>query len=158
MNIYLIRHGDAESMSLRIPDFERKLTLDGIDTITKAAEGWKKLIPEFDFIVSSNLVRAVQTSEIVKEVFGYKGEIIFDRCITSGDPKSVLELAVSLKGRNIAFVGHEPHFSRYTAEMISATEAYINFKKGMIAKIVFEGKKKVGAGELEFLIPAKAYK
>jgi phosphohistidine phosphatase len=158
VNVYLIRHGDAEPASYQVKDFDRQLTEEGKETLRKAVQGWTKLISTFDYIVSSPLVRAIQTAEIVKEIFNVKNDLIFDRCIVSGDTKSVIDLANALRSNNVAFVGHEPSFSHYTAELIAAPGAYINFKKGMIAKIRFEGKARLGSGELEFLIPAKSYK
>ncbi len=55
-------------------------------------------------------------------------------------------------------LGHEPDFSEHVSQLISNSGAKIDFKKGMIAKISFNGKAKLTRGVLEFLIPAKAYK
>ena len=158
MNIYLIRHGEAEPVSRQVSDYDRQLTEDGKAVLYKAVEGWKKLISQFDHIVSSPLVRAMETAEILKEGFNFKPDIIFDHSIVSGDPRTIVELANALKGANIAFVGHEPSFSHYTSELVSAPGANINFKKGMIVKISFEGKARLGAGYLDFMIPARTFK
>ncbi len=158
MNIFLIRHGEAEPVSRQVSDYDRRLTEDGKIVLQKAVEGWKKLIGQFDFIVSSPLTRAAETAEIIKDSFNFKPDIIFDRTIVNGDPKSIVEIANALKGNNVAFVGHEPSFSHYTAELISGPGAYINFKKGMIVKIGFEGKARIGAGYLEFMIPTRTFK
>jgi len=158
MNIFLIRHGDAESVKIGMSDGERKLTPEGEALLYKAAEGWTKLIPSIDYIVSSPLIRAVQTAQIIKKVFQCNNEILIDKAVISDKTQLILELANALHGTNIAFCGHEPSFSRYLAEMIANSGDNLVFKKGMIAKVSFEGKVRVGAGCLEFLIPAKAYK
>jgi phosphohistidine phosphatase SixA len=61
-------------------------------------------------------------------------------------------------GSDMAFVGHEPDFSEHVSNLVSSSGVRIDFKKGMIAKIGFDGKVRIGRGVLEFLIPTKAYK
>ena len=158
MNIYLIRHADAEKSSPSKKDYERKLTPEGISSIKAAVEGWKNLISSFDYIVSSPLKRAIQTAEIVAKAFHYKEEIATDKRIAGGNTEDLIEIANSLDGKEIAFVGHEPDFSKHVSALISSSGSYVNFKKGMIAKISFENKARLAKGTLEFLIPARAYK
>ena len=157
MNIYLIRHGDAEKSSPAKKDAERKLTPEGISAIESAAEGWKNIISSFDYIVSSPLKRAVQTAEIIAKVFNYSDEIITDKRIAGGRIDDIIEIANSLEGKEIAFIGHEPDFSNYVSSLISSSGAFLSFKKGMIAKISFDNKVRLSKGNLEFLIPAKVY-
>jgi len=115
MNIYLIRHADAEKSSPSKKDYERKLTPEGISSIKAAVEGWKNLISSFDYIVSSPLKRAVQTAEIVAKSFYYKEEITTDKRIAVGNTEELIEIANSLDGKEIAFVGHEPDFSNHVS-------------------------------------------
>ena len=75
MNIYLIRHGDAEKASTLKKDFDRTLTPEGEKKIKIAAEGWKFLTPQFSHIISSPLVRALQTAQIVAQVYKFAGKI-----------------------------------------------------------------------------------
>ena len=44
MNIYLIRHGEAEQPSDRKPHEERALTTDGIEIVKASTELWKNFI------------------------------------------------------------------------------------------------------------------
>lgn len=157
MNIYLIRHADAEKSSLTKKDFDRKLTPEGILAIKAAAEGWKNLISSFDYIISSPLKRAVQTAEIIAKAFHYKEEIVTDKRIAGGNIEDLIEIANSLNGKEIAFIGHEPDFSKYVSSLISSSGAFLSFKKGMIAKISFDTKVRLAKGNLEFLIPSRAY-
>jgi phosphohistidine phosphatase len=66
MEIYFVRHGAAEGSLYNTPeaDFERELTKYGRDTVTSGAECLKNFVPGFDLILTSPLVRAVQTAEI----------------------------------------------------------------------------------------------
>jgi phosphohistidine phosphatase len=159
MNIYLIRHGDSEKISTNKKDTERKLTPDGEKKLKIAAEGWKLLVPQFSHIISSPVSRALQTAEIIAQAYKFTGNIITDKRLISGNKtEGVIDLANEIMGHDMAFVGHEPDFSEHVSHLISNSGAKIDFKKGMIAKIAFEGRAKMSRGVLEFLIPAKAYK
>ena len=159
MNIYLIRHGDAEKASALKKDFDRTLTPEGEKKIKIAAEGWKLLIPQFSHIISSPLVRALQTAEIVAQVYKFTGKIITDKRLIFGNrTEELIDLANEVMGHDMAFIGHEPDFSEHVSNLISNSSAKIDFKKGMIAKISFSAKAKMSRGVLEFLIPPKVYK
>ena len=159
MNIYLIRHSDSEKASTHKKDAERKLTPDGEQKLKIAAEGWKLLAPHFSHIISSPIARALQTAEIIAQAYKFSGKIITDKRLISGNKtEGVIELANEIMGHDMAFVGHEPDFSEHVAHLISNSGAKIDFKKGMIAKISFDGKAKMSRGVLEFLIPVKTYK
>ena len=159
MNIYLIRHGDAEKASVNKKDSERKLTPDGEQKTKISAEGWRLLIPQFSHIISSPLLRALQTAEILANVFDFPGKVITDKSLAPGNKtEALIDLANEMMGSEMAFIGHEPDFSEHVSHLISNSGAFIEFKKGMIAKISFGGKAKLSRGILEFLIPTKAYK
>ncbi|MGE5845214.1 MAG: phosphohistidine phosphatase SixA [Ignavibacteria bacterium] len=159
MNIYLIRHSDAEKSSENIKDNDRKLTNEGEQKAKACAQGWKNLTKGFDFIVSSPLTRAIQTAKIVSEVFDYKKDIIIDKRISCGTKtEQLIELANSLGGEELAFVGHEPDFSEHVSRLTSISGGFVEFKKCAIAKICFQNKARIGKGILEFLISPKAFK
>ena len=154
MNIYLIRHGEAEKSAIGLKDFDRHLTQQGRIRLIQTAENWKNYFDKFDFIVASPFLRAVQTAEIIKEVFYLPEEIIVDKKLAPGcKTESIIELATSLVGEEIAFIGHQPDLGEHASNLISLKGANIEFKKGAIAKISFENKIRLGKGTLEFLIP-----
>lgn len=159
MNIYLIRHGDAEKASALKKDSDRTLTPEGEQKIKIAAEGWQLLVPQFSHIFSSPLLRALQTAEIIAHVYKSSENIITDKRLISGNKtEALIDLANEMMGHDMAFVGHEPDFSEHVSRLTSNSGVKIDFKKGMIAKISFPGKAKISRGVLEFLIPSKAYK
>lgn len=158
MNLYLIRHGDAENNSETGRDFDRKLTRTGIGQMKLAAEGWQNLIDQFDIIVSSPAIRAVETSRIIADVFNYKKEILLDNNLMSGGSTSgIVELVNSFNEVNIGIVGHQPDLSNHTTRLISAANVSIAFEKGTIAKISFSNSVVVHKGLLRFLIPAECF-
>jgi phosphohistidine phosphatase len=159
MNIYLIRHSDAEKSSETIKDNDRKLTKEGELKAKSCAAGWKNIIKGFDFIVSSPLIRAVETAKIISEVFEYKKDIVIDKRIACGTKsEDLIELANSLGGEEMAFIGHEPDFSEHISRFTSISGSFVEFKKCAIAKICFQNKARIGKGILEYLIPPKVFK
>jgi len=157
MNIYLIRHGNAERTKAGLSDFERELTKEGRIQLKASVEKWKNLVDNFDYIISSPLVRAVQTAQIIAEAFNYQNEIIKDERLGGGKEVSgLIEIAHSLDGDNLAFIGHQPDFSNYLSDLISSGYARIEFKKAAIAKVHFYNRIQLSHGVLEFLIPPLA--
>jgi phosphohistidine phosphatase len=65
MELYLIRYGIAEEDQPGLKDEERKLTKEGREKIEKVAQRLFKLDLNFDLILTSPLVRAHQTAEIL---------------------------------------------------------------------------------------------
>ena len=158
MNIYLIRHSEAENISKGIKDFDRKLTQDGELKIKNAARYWKNIISNFDYILSSPYIRALQTAKIIASVFNYKNEIHTDRKLGCGSETDDLIDAINLfDGNDIAYVGHQPDLSNHASALISGSGAFVEFKKGAIAKISFHNKVKEGKGVLEFLITQNVF-
>jgi phosphohistidine phosphatase len=158
MNIYLIRHGDAEKISIGKKDSDRELTSTGRVKLKSAVINWKNLIKDLDFIITSPLTRAAQTANIIAEVYGAGDKIMIDKKLSPGSrTESIIEIANSLNGLEIAFVGHQPDLSEILSDLISPKAAYIDFKKGAIAKVSFGNKAGMARGTLEFLIPVSVF-
>ena len=154
MNIYLIRHGEAEPTSVRKPQEERELTKDGEKIVKASAEFWKKYVSEFEIIFSSPLKRAMQTAHIIKDVFNIKSEVLPEvSLLNSGLTEDLLNIVSSFGAENVAMVGHQPDLGTHISRMTSGNEVNIKMPSGAIAKISFKGTPAVGEGVLEFLIP-----
>lgn len=157
MNIYFIRHGIAEEKVLGESDFDRKLSPEGVEKLKTSAKAWKVFIRGFDYLISSPLLRAVQTAEVIKTIFSIR-EIYTDKRLSPGSTtEDVIELVNEYDAEDIAVFGHEPDFSMHVSNLISSSGASIDFKKGAIAKISFPSKARLSGGVLEFLIPAKVF-
>jgi phosphohistidine phosphatase len=154
MNIYLIRHSDSEGLTKGLKDFERKLTPEGEIKIKSASLFWKNIIPEFDSIISSPYLRALQTAKIIGSVYNYEKEIIIDKRLGCGsETEDLIEILNSFQSGDIAIVGHQPDLSNHLSRLISNSGAWVEFKKAAIAKISFSNKVREGKGVLEFLVP-----
>ncbi|HSD64706.1 MAG TPA: phosphohistidine phosphatase SixA [Ignavibacteriaceae bacterium] len=158
MNLYLVRHADAEKVQPGKKDEDRKLSKEGKERIRGAANQWFYFIKNVDIISSSPFIRAVETAEIIAECFEYNDDIIKDDVLAAGSyTKDMIEFVNNLEGNDILVVGHQPDLSEHVSNLISSNGALVDFKKAAIAKISFNGKVSLSKGYLEYLIPSSAF-
>lgn len=153
MEVLLLRHAIAEDRGVKYPDdFDRPLTGDGREKMTAEAKSLAKLwLP--DAILSSPLVRARQTAEILARACGIDG-IALDESLAEDDFDAVLAAIGSMKVRRVAAVGHEPWMGMTLSYALTGDALAVRstFKKGAAALIGFDGEPKAGEGWLEWLM------
>jgi phosphohistidine phosphatase len=135
MKLYIVRHAIAAPHgALGIRDEDRALTEEGIRKMHQAAAGLRRLdfVPEL--ILSSPLIRARQTAEILIEEFGKGIELkILDALSPSGMRQALYSTIASYgkKLNSLMLVGHQPSLGEITGEIIGGSaECFIDFKKG----------------------------
>ena len=138
---YIMRHGIATQLGSdgSRDDSKRKLTPEGREKMQEIAKGLKRLGLEVDWIVTSPLVRAVETAEIVSGALGSKAPL--DSCdeLRPGEPaeKLLAYLAKQPDRKRILLVGHEPDLTMLAARLMGAgRNANLAFKKGGCCLIV----------------------
>ena len=105
MNIWLLRHGEAER--LMTTDEQRNLTDHGRQEVFTTAKQLKG--KTINIILQSPYVRACQTAEIVKEVIDYRGMVeTVDWITPDSNPKQVILKLEQYEGENILMVSHQP--------------------------------------------------
>jgi len=117
MQLILVRHGQAVSAQSAGGDAFRWLTTQGRFEV----EGSARLMPEQNFtaIVSSPLVRAVQTAERLASICGYTREIQIHRPLSGGTTGAVLAAVEHAEEtETIALVGHEPVMSSVASHLL----------------------------------------
>jgi phosphohistidine phosphatase len=144
MNLYLLRHGIAvEHGSPYYPnDDDRPLTPEGHKKMLQAARGMKALGLDFDLILSSPVLRAKQTAEIVAGVFDRMNLLAFSPHLsTSGDGRSLVKQLNEqyADSHNILLAGHEPHMSGLVSKLVSGEQGLsVDFKKGSLCLLQTE--------------------
>jgi phosphohistidine phosphatase len=136
-SLYLVRHAIAAEAGDKWPDdAERPLTHAGMARMRRGAKGLSAMSAAIDVVLTSPLVRAVQTAEILARAFDPSPEIVTAPVLAPGSvPTRVAEaLATHSKARSIALVGHEPGIGELAAWLIGA-RAPLPFKKGGICRI-----------------------
>ena len=140
MDIYILRHGKAEERSQNITsDSKRRLTEVGKKELEYIGKAIKNLDIEFDLVVSSPLVRAKQTADIILKHVKIKKKSI----LVWDELKPEISVETTLKklsrinsSSSILLIGHEPHLSNLISNIISNSDNVdISLKKGGFAHI-----------------------
>lgn len=155
--LYLIRHGVAAERGDAWPDdTQRPLTDAGVRRLRKTASGLTRIGITFDIILSSPLVRARQTAEILSAGLRPHPQIAVTETLSPGGAyaATIDELARHARRRRIALVGHEPGLGALAARLIGARQA-LEFKKGAIARIDVPALPLTGAGRLRWFATPK---
>lgn len=150
MKLYVMRHGPAQDDSPSGRDADRALTPSGRERVGAVA---KALVAEGEepfAILSSPLLRAVETAEIVAEVThlsrraredkkaqraGATGEIEIRRELGMGTEKLALLAELVRAGRKrVMVVGHEPDLSMLVMSLVGK-ELESGMGKGMVVGV-----------------------
>jgi phosphohistidine phosphatase len=134
MLCYFLRHGPAgDAATWEGSDFDRPLTADGKKRIAHEAKTIAALRLELDVIITSPLVRARQTAEIVAKELGLRDALHLDERIGLGFSAAQFEAILRdyTKAQQVMLVGHEPSMSLTVGELIGGGD--VDFKKGALA-------------------------
>ena len=156
MKLYFLRHGEAgRRQEWRGNDSERPLTAAGKKRMKREAAGIRKLKLPLDLIISSPLVRALQTAEIVAKAHGATTRLITDGRLKPGFGSRHLAALVAehRDAGGVMLVGHEPDFSETISRVTGGGR--LTMKKGALAYVEVEGHASI-KGTLGWLIPPKA--
>jgi phosphohistidine phosphatase len=155
--LYLVRHGLAEERGEAWPDdTKRPLTEDGINRMRKAARGLARLGVTIDVVLTSPLVRARQTAEIVAAAIDPRPALVAAESLAPGGSFAavVADLEKHARETRIALVGHEPGIGEVAARLIGSRHA-IEFKKGAVCRVDVETLPPSGPGDLRWLMTTK---
>ena len=159
MKVYLIRHGIAATRGTYVNDDERPLIEKGIIKTKKVAQSLKEIGVSFDVILTSPLVRAKQTADILFEV-GLSSQLeIFSALSPGGNIQDFVtwQCHKNHQNKSVALVGHQPDLGMW-AEMLVwgvAQGKMIVRKAGVIGVKFSDDKNFIGNGELFLLIAPK---
>jgi phosphohistidine phosphatase len=155
--LYFVRHGLAAERGDAWPDdTKRPLTDEGISRMRKAARGLARLGVAVEIVLTSPLVRARQTAEIVAAGLDPRPSLVnVDSLAPDGTYAAVLaDLEKHARKTRIALVGHEPMMGELAARLIGSRHP-IEFKKGGICRIDVEDLPPAGPGDLRWMLTPK---
>ena len=157
VQLYLIRHGQAEDRGEKWPDdATRPLSESGTRRMRRAAKGLARLGVNLDVVLTSPLVRAQQTAQIVAAAFEPAPTVVgVSSLAPDGNFTGLLaDLQKHAGHSRIALVGHEPSLGEFASRLTKARRRF-EFKKGGACRIDIESIPPVGPGELRwFVTPA----
>lgn len=166
MLLLLVRHGIAEDLfDAQNDDFSRALTGEGRDKTHRAALGLSRVVRKIDFLATSPRIRAKQTAQILRDVFGAQcaAPKVWDELgahnldgdeLAGGDFAVLTRKLAALDAQTVAIVGHEPDLGLFAAQLL-AGEAFfaMDFKKSGVCAIEVEWA--ANHAELQFFLPPK---
>ena len=159
LEVYLVRHAVAGERGPAYPDDRlRPLTAEGIARFRDAVAGLRALDLSLDLILTSPLVRARHTAELLAAGLPGKPPIEeLDALAPEGRPAAILEaIARSARRprRRVALVGHQPDLGDFGAKLLGA-RGTLAFKKGAVALIELDGATPAGPGTLHWMLPPR---
>jgi phosphohistidine phosphatase len=149
MQLYFLRHGEADWPGWTKPDDERPLTDFGKKEVRQVGKFLNRLKAKPDLIVTSPLPRALQTAEVAAQQLKIK--LRQDEALEPGF--GISELRTVLKRHHskvLMLVGHEPDF---TSVISALTGASVKLSKAGVALVDFDPETE--KGRLLWLFPPK---
>ena len=136
MRIYLVRHSEAVNRVPPMPDEARTLSARGRVSFREMARRFREAGGDPSRILTSPLIRAVQTAEILSEAIRYEGEVLADPRLSPGF--DVAKLGAVLDEcpaeTEIVLVGHEPDLGDILTGLLSLPQG-VAMRKGSIAAL-----------------------
>ncbi len=120
MELYFLRHGEADWPDWHKPDDERPLTKRGKKEMHEVAAFLVRLKVRPDLILTSPLPRASQTAEIAAEHLDVKCRE--DQRLAPGFGATELEQIINKHSvESLMIVGHEPDFTETISSLTGAS-------------------------------------
>jgi len=154
MRLFIMRHGIAEDLGGAVRrDADRPLSFIGSERTEKIAQVLHTICGGLDVIISSPLLRARQTADLVNAPFKTRREIL-DCLRPGGDPEEILSQLRTYATDSCLVVGHMPDISILASYCLCSTPArvFMQFQKAAVASIIFSRVPYMASGVLEWLI------
>jgi phosphohistidine phosphatase len=151
VKLYIMRHGPAEDQADSGMDEDRALTASGRERVRNVAKLLVELGEEPLQIITSPLVRAVQTAEIVAVVTRLgdrEGEVDVRRELSpaEGGGAALVAALASTASKRVMLVGHEPDLSELISALLAgashgtAKPVLPSFDKAMVVGLHVESR------------------
>lgn len=152
MKLYFQRHGLADWPDWNRPDAERPLTAEGRERLKVQAKTLARLGVAVDVLLSSPLVRARETAELLAERL--QTQVTVDSALSPGFNAVRLHQLLTRypDAGAVLLVGHEPDFSTCISALIGGGQVIL--KKGGLARVDLDSTEPLG-GQLVWLLAPK---
>lgn len=158
MELFFMRHGEAEPRERYQEDQQRPLTSTGRETQRQVACALRPILQPLNHLLSSPILRARQTADIVAEALQFAGSIEETNLLGSEcTVGAVLQLLQDYPHTaRILCVGHEPDMSQLSAALLDGEgRSALSFQPGSVISLVFQRQPELGRGTLRlFLRPS----
>lgn len=155
MDLLIVRHAIAFERDPQrwSDDGTRPLTPEGKRRAKKAAAGLKRFTKPPDRLLTSPLIRARQTAQILTEVAGWPQAEEVAALSPEEAPQSLLALLGKHRSEVVAIVGHQPGLGQLLSACLLGEDGNlpIDLKKNAVACVSFRGSVRAGRATLKWL-------
>jgi phosphohistidine phosphatase len=155
MQLLFLRHGPAEPKSAWTGEDEhRPLSSEGRLLVADIACSLPRLKTRPDLIVTSPLMRARQTAEIVGECLAAPDQVVVDKRLAPGFGLKQLEKVIRdhADADVLMLVAHDPDLSELVRDLTGGGR--VSIRKGGLAQVEVPDQKEMKGRLLALLIPA----
>jgi len=156
MNVYILRHARADFSSKgEDPPVSEQGEKQAVHVMKVAKENWG-FRPTV--VVSSPILRARQTGEIVRKTMGGSYKVVVDDSLSpDSKPKDVLSFLSKLKkDDDVVLISHMPLIFELLYELIGG-RGEVELLNGSIAAVEFKRRAAPGKGKLVWLVQPPAW-
>jgi phosphohistidine phosphatase len=165
MNLYILRHAIAADpgdpgMPAGLRDFDRPLTTEGRRRLRRSIAGMEALDVRPGLVVSSPLVRAIQTAEVFMKGMGISRDafVVTPNLAPDASRRDLIRELNNFAPRatDMLLVGHEPGLSELIGLLCAGDPAAsFDLKKGGLAKLEFAKLRHARCATLAWLLTPK---
>jgi phosphohistidine phosphatase len=160
MDLFIVRHGVAVDIGEQgvLSDEERMLSAKGRSRTQEVAYGLNQLGCAPRVILTSPLVRARETAEILRDELSPDLAPTDRDELAPGRPASQMaETLLACPESTILLVGHMPDLSFLASYLLTGDEGRLDiaFKKAGVCLIRFSDRVTPGGGTLQWVLPPK---
>lgn len=164
--VYFIRHGIAAERGAYANDADRPLVAKGLRKTQQVAERIKACGVAFDLILTSPLVRAKQTADLLKAAELCSDIEEFLALSPGGQLEDWLTWLADWQQRHgapeppcLALVGHEPDLSQWAQQLVQGQthDQWVLKKAGIIGLSIPDAKSALGNSDLFLLVPPRFF-
>jgi phosphohistidine phosphatase len=156
MKLYVMRHGPAEDDAPTGRDADRALTPSGRERVRSVAKALVDADEAPLTVVSSPLVRAVQTAEIVVLTAKLEGKVEVRREMSpNGDALALVGELFANKRKRVMVVGHEPDLSMLVQRLVHEVPD-AGMQKAMVVGIKLSDEGSGMAAKMRFWLDPKS--
>lgn len=161
MKIIFIRHAIAEDRTTFAKsgksDALRPLSEKGIKRMEQSRQGLQRVEPVADYIISSELVRAIQTADLISEVYPEAERKAISQLNPGSNPAKLNKRLAELPADStILLIGHEPDLSELISWYTNGSHFnFLQLKRGAACLLEFKGSPEPASAEMIWLLPPR---
>jgi phosphohistidine phosphatase len=156
VDVYVIRHADALPLGEQgiMEDAQRPLSDEGEAQVKRVAAGLQRLGIRLPMVVTSPLLRARQTGEILVREWAAPAPnlTVCEDLAPGGKRRKVARFLQDWGGDIAAVIGHQPDLGEWTAWLVGSSKAQLDLAKAGVAYIVCPDGPAKGGGVLKWMV------